>query len=165
MPEEDFPIEKENILVEWSARTRPFKRYSREVYVQVISVAVLFGLILFLIEGIMPVLLIAAVVFLFYVFSTVEPDNVSYQMTSYGVRVGGDLKGWDEMGRYWFTTRTGHEILVMETFSAPWRMELVIDSKSRKKIEENVSKYLHKHENPITYIDKASSWVSGRLKL
>jgi len=165
MPEEDFPIEKEKIFVEWSARTRPFKRRSRETYVQLISVAALFGLILFLIDGVMPVILIAAAVFLFYVFSTVEPDNVGYQITTYGIRIGGHLRDWGELGRYWFVHRSDHDMLAIETHNAPWKIEIVIDPKIKQEIEDNVSKYLHKHESPTTYIDKATGWVSGRLKL
>src|SRR5690606_14974424 len=98
---EDEPrYQEEKVLFTWTAVARPFKRQSREFYVTALSIAVLFGLILFLIDGIMPVLLIVAFCFLFYVLHNVEPENAEYKITTFGIRVADRLTVWDDIVRF-----------------------------------------------------------------
>src|SRR3989344_1449467 len=54
--------------------SRPFKTRSREFYVTLFAITGLVGLILFIAEGAMPVVLLIAIVFLFYILSTVAPE-------------------------------------------------------------------------------------------
>jgi len=67
--------EPERDLVVWIAPARPFKRRDRQFYVTTFAIAGIVSLILFLAEGLMPVLLIVSLVFLYYVLSTVEPGG------------------------------------------------------------------------------------------
>lgn len=162
----DPEVKPEKSLITWKALSRPFKRRSREFYINLFSVAGLLGLIIFLIEGVVPVILIAALLFMFYVFSTIEPEHAEYSLTSYGVRINGQMiKYWDEMGLYWFSKRMDHETLIIETNAMPWKIEMVIDPSEKEKIEEIISKKLYLNDNPDTNIDKVVAWFGNKIKV
>src|SRR3989344_2253081 len=58
-PEENEPLVKqEKILFTWAAPSRPFKRRNKDFYATVIAIAAIVGLIVFLIDGWLPVILI-----------------------------------------------------------------------------------------------------------
>ena len=154
---------QEEILFSWTAFERPFKRRSRDFYITIISIATLFGLVLFIIEGIMPVLLIMAAFFLFYVLSTVEPSNIEYQVTNLGIRLAGELIEWETMGRFWFAKRLGSEVLVVEVSNFAGRLELVIDQGNKMIIKREVSKYITHEKVAPSMVDKAANWAGKKL--
>lgn len=162
---EDSPrYQEEKILYTWTAPARPFKRRNREFYVTALSIAVLLGLILFLIDGIMPVLLIAAFCFLFYVLHNIEPEKMEYKITSFGIRIGDSLTIWDQMFRFWFSERMGSDVLVLETSGIIGRIELVVDKKDKESIEKLVKKYIVHEEAEPTLLDKSANWVAGKIQ-
>jgi len=103
--------EPERDLVTWTAPSRPFKRRDRQFYVTTFAMAGIVSLVLFLAEGFMPVLLIVSLVFLYYVLSTVEPENITYKVTSKGIKIGGKDTGWQFLNRFWFTKRFDNELM------------------------------------------------------
>ena len=166
MPEETkstLKQEPEADLVSWIAPARPFKRRDRKFYTTIIAIAALCGLILFLIEGFLPVILIISIVFLFYILSTVEPENIEYKITNRGIKVGINRTDWELLGRFWFTNRFDTELLIVETAAFPGRLELVIKPEIKAEIEKNVGKYLTQEEIPASSLDKAANWFSERL--
>ncbi|MGD8744310.1 MAG: hypothetical protein PVJ52_01810, partial [Candidatus Woesebacteria bacterium] len=118
--------EPEETLIEWTAPARPFKRRNREFWVTVIAIVAVSGLVLFLIEGVMPVILIISLVFLFYILTTVEPDKIKYAITSRGVKIADKRTNWNLINRFWFGRRFESRLLVFETLSLPGRLELVV---------------------------------------
>jgi hypothetical protein len=156
-------VEPEKDLVVWVTASRPFKRRNREFYVSVISIATVAGLVLFLVDGFLPVMLIISLVFLFYVLSTVEPENIEYKITSYGIKVAGSLTPWNAMYRFWFTRRFESDLLVIQTFSLPGRLELVIPTEKKKEAEEALKKYITHEEAPPTFMDKSANWFAKKM--
>jgi len=163
-PEENEPLVKqEKILFTWAAPSRPFKRRNKDFYATVIAIAAIVGLIVFLIDGWLPVILIISLVFLFYVMSSVEPEAVKHGITTWGVRVGGDLVDWFNLGRFWFSRRFDNDLLIIEANAIGGRIELVINPKEKTKIEKVLSRYLIHEEIPPSSLDKASNWFSKKL--
>ena len=84
--EEPRPVvvrrEPEKDLAVWTAPARPFKRRDREFYITILAMGGIVALILFLVEGFMPVILIISLFFLFYALSTVEPEKIEYKVTT-----------------------------------------------------------------------------------
>lgn len=156
---------KEKTLYSWKAGSRPFKPRDRETYIKIVSVASLFGLILFIVQGIMPVLLIVSLLFLFYVMSTVKPETIEYKITNFGIRISGALTPWDNMTRFWFTERMGSKLLVIETTNLPGRTELVINSQDEKKIKKEMSEYLLHEKASPSFFDKSAEFISKRLPI
>ncbi|MBI4153576.1 hypothetical protein HY503_01070 [Candidatus Woesebacteria bacterium] len=165
--EEPRPVvvrrEPEKDLVSWTAPARPFKRRDREFYITIIAIAGIVGLVLFLIEGFMPVILIISLVFLFYVLSTVEPENIEHKITNKGVKVVDKRTDWGLMSRFWFSRRFDSELLVIETWGLPGRMELVINSGDKEEIRKALSSYIVEEEVSPSYLDKAANWFAKKL--
>ena len=99
------------------------------------------ALILFFAEGFMPVVLIIALVFLYYTLNTVEPDKVSYKITNLGVKVGNSTMDWEVINNFWFSKKLDSEILVLELSAIPGRMNLVINTQDKSKIRQTMKKY------------------------
>jgi len=161
MPLAEKEIEEE--VLSWRAPERPFMRRTRDFYVTLISMATLLGVLLFIIEGIMPVLLVAALVFLFWVLSTYEPHEIDYSITTFGIKIAGKRTDWDRMGRFWVTQRLNAKLLVIELYTMPGRLELVITDELEPKIVTALSEYLVNEEVAPGAFDKAAHWVSRRL--
>ncbi len=155
--------EVERDLFTWTAPARPFKRRNRDFWVTAIGIVGLVGIVIFLIEGFMPVVLIISLVFLFYVMNTVEPEDVKYKVTSKGVNFAGKLTSWEVLIRFWFSRRFDSNLLIFETSKIPGRLEVVINAKDKQKLKEALSDYLPEEEAPPSYMDKAANWFSGKL--
>ncbi|OGM14745.1 hypothetical protein A2141_03470 [Candidatus Woesebacteria bacterium RBG_16_40_11] len=156
-------IEPEKTLFSWVAPARAFKRRDRDFWVTVVVIVGISGLILFLVEGFMPVILIISIVFLFYILNTVEPGKIEYKITNKGVKVEEKMNAWDIFTRFWFTKRFNYELLVLETLTITGRLELVINSKDKARIKTELSKYIVEEEAPPSSIDKAANFFAQKL--
>lgn len=162
-PVESTLKEPEKDLVTWTAPSRPFKKADREYYITIIATAAIVGLILFLVEGWMPVVLLVSIVFLFYVMTTVAPDNIEYKITTAGVKVAGKTTEWNRLIRFWFSRRFDHDLLVFETLDIPGRIEFVVTQEEKEEIKKVVTKYIPQEEASPSYLDKAAGWLSKRI--
>jgi hypothetical protein len=155
--------EPERDLLTWIAPARPFKRRDRQFYTTVFAIAGIVSLVLFLAEGLMPVILIVALVFLYYVLSTVPPENIEYKITTKGVRIVGKLTEWQTLIRFWFGTRSGSGILIFETFLIPGRIEIVINPEIKDGLKKEISAYIPCEEIPATGLDRVTDWFAQKL--
>jgi len=155
--------EPEKDLVTWMAPSRPFKRRDRQFYVTTFAIAGIVSLVLFLAEGIMPVLLIISLVFLYYVLSTVEPENIEYKITSKGVKVSGKLTPWGMFNRFWFGKRFDSELLILETLAIPGRIEMVIKADIKDSLKKEISAFVPYEDVPASSLDKLTGWFAGKL--
>jgi len=155
--------EPERDIVVWTAASRPFKRRDRQFYVTVFAIGGIISLVLFLAEGIMPVLLIVSLIFLYYVLSTVEPEKVEYKITSKGVKFAGKLTGWQFLNRFWFSERFGSNLLVIETFQIPGRIEVVINPEIKDRLKKEISSYIPFEEVPSSNYEKVTDWFTSKL--
>lgn len=172
MPEEQKTVEttpqiqqplEEKVLHSWSAAARPFKRGSREFYVKAASVGVLLSIILFLIEGALPVILLISIGFLVYVYMSVEPGHINYAITNLGIKVHNKTTPWHDLGHFWFSHRLGSELLIVEAAVFGGRLEMVIIPEEEAKIKEVLSKHLIYQPKPPTNTDKIINWVSTKI--
>jgi len=150
----------EKILLTWQASSRPFKRRSKDFYVTLVTMASVVGLVIFLVEGFMPILLLISLLFLFYVLSTVEPETIEYQITSLGIRIADKTTEWEMMKQFWFTKRFGCELLVIEIFRIPGRIELVIGEGKKTEIKKELEKRLVHQEVPASSLDRIVQKIS-----
>ncbi len=155
--------EPERDFFKWIAPSRPFKRRDREFWVTILAIAGVTGLILFVIEGVMPVILIISLIFLFYILTTVEPENIGYKITNYGVWIAEKRTDWDDIKRFWFARRFNSELLIFDTLIMPGRLELVVNGKEKEKVRKVLSEFLAEEESPASYLDKTANWFSKKL--
>lgn len=161
--QENQKNEPERDLVYWQAPARPFKRRNKEFYVTIIAIAAVVGLVLFLVEGFMPVILIISLVFLFYVLSTVEPEDIEYKVTNKGISIAGRKTEWDPLLRFWFSRRFDSPLLIVETTSLPGRLELVMDEGKKEEIRKALLDHIPEERTPPSGLDRAANWFSKKL--
>jgi hypothetical protein len=163
-PQEVFvKREPERDLLVWTAPARPFRKRDRQYFVSVFAIAGIVSLVIFIAEGLMPVVLIVALVFLYYILSTVPPENIEYKITNKGVKVADSLTQWPVLIRFWFGKRGEVDILFFETHLIPGRMELVINSEIKNDLKKEISAYIPFEEAPATGLDKVTGWVGSKL--
>lgn len=157
-------LKEEKEVLSWNAPARPFKRRNRQFYVTIIAIGAIVGLILFLVEGFLPVILIVSIIFLFYVLSTVEPENIDYKITNLGIKIADTPRvDWETTRRFWFTRRFDSDMIVIETITFPGRIELVITPDSKENLKTAISKYIPYEEAPASRLDKAANWLGDKL--
>jgi hypothetical protein len=155
--------EPERDLVTWTAPARPFKRREKKFFVTTFAMAGIVGLILFLAEGIVPVVLIISLVFLYYVLSTVEPEKVEYKITNKGIKIAGKETGWQYTNRFWFAKRFDNEIMIIDTVMIPGRVEMVISPEIKDKLKREISAYIPYEEVPPSGLDRVTGWLAEKL--
>lgn len=156
---------KETIFLSWRAPVRPFKKRGKEFLTTVAMIAFLTSVIFYFIEGILPVIVIVALVFLVWVFATFQPEEVEHKISNRGVVFAGKLYRWGDLVRFWFAKRLSSELFVVETVQMPGRLELVINPEDKAKIREAVEEYVPYEEAPPNFLDKSASWLAKRLPL
>lgn len=160
---ETIKSEPEKDIFVWKAPSRPFKRRTRQFWLTTIAIAAIFGLVMFLAEGAMPVILIVAIVFLVYVYSTVEPEIIEYKITNMGIKIQNSPTVWNLLTRFWFSRRFDNDLLIFEMVTFPGRLEIVINSKDKDTIKKDLLIYLPEEEIPPSSLDRAASWFAKKM--
>ncbi len=155
----------EEELVQWQAPSRPFKRHNRQFYTTIGMIVLLVGLILFFAGQTLPVAVMIAVVFFIYVQHSIEPGQVLYKLTTYGIRVENDLYYWSELGRFWFTTEYGMPVLHIEVGRFPFRLKMLLGDISEEGMTAVLSEILLNQTPPPTTYEKIASWLHEKIPI
>ncbi|PJE67206.1 hypothetical protein COU95_03610 [Candidatus Shapirobacteria bacterium CG10_big_fil_rev_8_21_14_0_10_40_9] len=165
-PVEVLPVREVKTLLSWKAPIRPFKTRNREFWTTVGSIAFLLAVILLFIKEWLLIAVIAAIIFVYYVLSSVPPEEIEHQITNRGVRFAGNEYLWEEISQFWISEKWGQKILNLETkFRFPGRLELLFKIEDEGKIREILKKYLPEETPPPSFLDRASSWLSKKVPL
>jgi hypothetical protein len=100
---------------------------------------------------------------LFYVLSTVPPENVEHKITNKGIKIAGKETGWQNMIRFCFSTKLGSDVLVFDTTTLYGRMELVISPELKESLKREISAYVPYEEMPPLLVDKIVGWIANKL--
>lgn len=163
---ETIPIKEEKVLVSWKAKSRPYQKKDRDFWVTALSAVGLVCVVLFVIGEGGLIAAVLSLVFLYYVLTTVEADQVEYKITSKGVYLPGAEQriDWDYLISYFFAEKWGFEILKINTslFNFPV-IRLVVPQNKKKEIKKNIKKYLPAGKESISISNKISNWVYDHL--
>ncbi len=157
-------IEEED-LVKWIAPSRPFKQRDRRFFMTVLTIALLISLILFFAGQVLPIAVVIAVAFLGYVLSVVPPEDVTYKITTYGIRIEDELYYWNELGRFWFEEKYDDQLLKVEVARFPNRLTIVLRDTREDDIRTILSEVLPEEKPKDTPIDKAANWLQEKIPL
>ncbi|OGM10540.1 hypothetical protein A2159_03475 [Candidatus Woesebacteria bacterium RBG_13_34_9] len=155
--------ETEKEIFKWSAPTRVTIKKTKEFWVRGLVTISIFGLILFIAEGVMPVILLISIAFLIYVLAMIEPQKAEYAITNKGIRISGNLNVWDFFTNYWITTRFSRKMIIFGTVSLPGSLEIIIDEKDEEKIKTSLVNYLKEEEIQMSNLGKLSNWIYSKL--
>jgi hypothetical protein len=155
----------EKVLLEFEAYDRPHKVWTKEFYSSVIVIAFLVSIILYFIEGMMPVLVIWALVFMLWAMAKTEPKMVKVSFTSWGLRATEKIYRYEEMVNFWFETKWGSRLMRINLSGIPWHLVVVIDPQKEEEIKALIGKGVVYLEPETTWIDRVIKWVGEKMPL
>ena len=161
--EENTLTEKK--ILDWESYDRPHKVWGKEFYSSVIVIAFLVSVILFFIEGVMPVVVVWSLVFMLWAMNKTEPKLTNNKMTTWGLRSTDKLYSFEEMNQFWFETKWSTRLLRINLSQSPWHVVFVISENIEDKIKEELSKRVPFMEPVPTAIDKFTKWLGEKRRL
>lgn len=169
-PNEDYipnayKPQAEEVLFEWQSPSRPYKHRTKQYYSTILIIAVLASVILFFANQLVFVAVIAALVFLSYVLLTTPPSTVTQKLTTYGIRVEDNLYYWEELGRFWFSSKHGQDLLHIEVGRFPNRLTMLLGDLKKDDMAAVLSEVLLNEEPPPTTYEKAAQWLQEKLPM
>jgi type IV secretory pathway VirB3-like protein len=165
VPNTDLQNLEETILFDWDSYERPQKKWSKEFYSSVIVMAFLASVILYFIEGIMPVLVIWAMVFMLWAMGRTEPRMEKYAISSWGLKTKERTYRFEEMNNFWFETKWGGRLMRLNLIGAPWHLVIVINHEDEDKIRKIMLQYLTYQEPTVTAVDRLVKWLGDKIPL
>jgi len=155
---------EEKTLIKWTAAERAFKKRDKDFWITAISILVLFSVVLIFIEEFFLIVALVSVLFLYYVLSTVPPQEVDYKITNRGIHFGDSKYSWDILLRFWFRKSLNVELLEFETnLRVPRQISLVIKESDKEEIKKIVLKKLPLVESSPNFVDKLAKWWSDKM--
>ncbi len=156
---------EEKIVFEWDSYERPHKKWTKEFYSSVIVMAFLASVIFFFIEGVMPVLVIWAMVFMLWAMSRTEPRMERYAISSWGLKTKERTYRFEEMNNFWFETKWGGRLMRINLEKAPWHLVIVINSEEEDTIRKLMLQNVVYQEPQITWVDRLVKWLGNKIPL
>lgn len=158
---------EENILLEWSSSSWPFKKRTREFYRTVGALIFLLSVILFFFQEFLLIGLILATFFAFYVLSSVPPEQMKHKITTLGVETANIFHRWEVLHEFWFDERYGEKIVVIRTLLPfPTHLQMLLGDISPDKIQKALADHLpYKEKIEKTWLDNAAAWLSKNIPL
>jgi hypothetical protein len=165
VPDIDLQNNEEAIFFEWESYERPQKKWTKEFYSSVIVMAFLASVIFYFIEGIMPVLVIWAMVFMLWAMSRTEPRMEKYAISSWGLKTKERTYRFEEMNNFWFESKWGGRLMRINLIGAPWHLVIVISAETEDKIRKLMLKNVTFQEPAVTAIDRMVKWLGDKVPL
>lgn len=161
----DSPLQKK-ILLEWAAPIRPYRKLDKEVFSTILAGAFLLGVILFFIDGAVPVIALASIVFLFYVLGNVPPGQVHHTITNWGIESEDKSWPWETMARYWLQGKGRNRMLVIQLAShLPQHIRFMLGDMDEKKLHDLLQDFLTEDKPQPNWLDKSSKWLESKIRL
>ena len=157
----DLP--KEEILLEWKAPLRVAVPKSREHNITLIAIVSVVALVLFLAEGIMPVILITALFFLYWNLQKLPQNEAVYKLGSLGVHLESLFYPWATFTNFWEEKRGSYEVFILGNGMGGGRTTLFITPEIKKRAETILADKLKKEALPRSNAEKVMGFVSSKL--
>lgn len=155
------------VLLAWKAPSRPFKRRDKEFWTTVIAIVFLVGLILIFVREWFLIAAIIALTFVYYVLSTVEPEEMEYKITNKGIIYAGATYPFENLTQFWFSEKYGQKIINFDLRGGGivGRITILLGNTNEKQIKDILVKYLLEEEPKPTFMDNASNWLQEKVSL
>jgi len=166
MPIEVLPVKELRVLLTWKAPVRPFKERGRDFWTTAGSIAFLLAVILFFIKEWLLILVIIAVMFVYYVLSNVPPEEIEHSITNRGIRFAGKDYPWESLTQFWFTEKFSQKILNLQTrLVYPGRLQMLLGKTTEEEIKDILAKYLLQETPEPSALEKTTDWFSKKVPL
>lgn len=161
-------IKPSQVLIEWVAPERVFKKRPREFYRKMAVIFVFFAIIFVAMLDFLIVLALGVLFFAIYVFHSIPPKDVKHQVTTNGINyASAHMYRWSDLKSFYIDNRPEVSMLVIDTVDPlPGRILLILSKDmDKQKLSQTINQYLSINENPeIGVFDKILSAINKRTK-
>lgn len=155
----------DEVIFEWQSDSRPFRKRQTKFFTTILTIVLLLSFILFFAGQLLPIAVVVAVAFLYYIMNTIPPESVMHRISTYGIKSNGELYYWQELGRFWFETKQDTRILYVEVARFPNRLTLLLGNSSENDLRKILSEILLEERPPLTTVEKAADWLSKKFPI
>ena len=152
----------------WVAPSRSFKKRDKEYFINLGVLVFFISLIFLFFQEFIVIITIWVLFGILYIFSTIEPDQVSHRITDRGVEFAGYEYKWRDLTSFYFSKKNNVNILYLNTKKTlPGRIYLIISSEiDHEKIYDVLKTHLDFVEKPInSWFDKIVENFSDKFSL
>ncbi len=171
---QDIPSEQENhtyqdikTLLSWHAPGRPFKKHSKEYFLNIFLIMTAVEVIIFLFHMYLLMLVVLSLAFLAFALAIVPPHIFYYKITSEGIRIEDGFFIWEELYDFYFAKHDGIEVVKIGTKAyIPGELTLILGDITPQQIKRALLPYLpfREYVRP-TYTQKAGDWLEKNFPL
>jgi len=152
-------LNEEKTLFEWEAPARSFQKRNKDFWITAIAILVLFSVVLFFIEEFFLIVALISVLFLYYVLSTVPPQNIKNKITNRYIYFGETKYNWDDLESFYFKKIMSSDMVLIETkLRIPRELPMVINIEDQEKIKKILLKKIPMIEYTPNFVDKLTKW-------
>ena len=164
---ETKPYEDVETLLSLHAPGRPFKKHSKEYFINIFLITVAIEVIIFLFHLDLLMLVVLTLAFLGIIMAIVPPHLFYYKITSEGIRVEDSFFLWDELYDFYFIKHNGVEVLKIGTNAYfPGELTLMLGEIDTKQLKATLLYFLpfREYVKP-TFTQKAGDWLEKNFPL
>jgi len=156
----------ERSLLIWRSPERLHKARTKEFYSTIVVLAVLVSVIMFFIEGLMPVFVIWAIVFVVWATTKTPPVEAEHEITTWGIKTGGKLYRYNSMVVFWMEEKWEKTVLRIILNVFPGQLVLIINKADEEKIKKILADNQLTMQKPDpSSTDKVVKWLSEKIPL
>lgn len=161
----DLVYEERDVLV-WRSMERAYKMRGKEFFSTVVVLALLVSVILFFIEGLMPVMVIWAIFFVVWSANRTPPVETDHRLTTLGIRTGGSFFRFSEMRQAWVEEKYADRVLRIMLSKFPGQASLIIKKEDERKIIEYLAdKGVIIFKPDLTKVERLVKWMGEKIPL
>lgn len=155
------------VLHEWKAPDRPFRKKDRSYFTTVFILVLVFTPFAWIFAGITAVLALWALGFAVYVFNLVPPQDVRYRLSTQGVTIDDQFYHWNELDSFWISKKEAQKVLHIPThLSMPSMLMLVVPEDQEDAVSRICARYLPFREiPPRSFIEKMADALQKHFPL
>jgi len=155
------------LLMEWRAPGRPFKKHTGEYFINIFLITVAIEIIVFLFHMYLLMLVILSLAFFAFALAIVPPHIFYYKITTEGIRIEDSFFIWDELYDFYITKQEGMEVVRVRTKAyIPGELVLMLGDMSTVEIKRALLNFLpfRDYVEP-TFTQKAGDWLEKNFPL
>ena len=144
------PLVEVRTLLEWTSPSRIFVPKGKQYFSNLGLIILIAGIVLIFFKEFTIIVVILALAFVSYAFSTVPPENLSHKITTQGLVSGEHSYLWKDLKSFWVSDINGVSVLQIDTnLRFPGRLFLLTEKPADKEsIVKTLSQYLPYIQQP-----------------
>lgn len=165
---DDAPDFAEELLFSWVAPERVFRpRLSKDYKRNLILLFVLIALLLIFTNQFYLLVVVLALIFLYYALANIPPKKVRHVITNYGIYTHDRFYPWLNRGkRFWFEQSHNQLQVFVETQLFPYRLIMLVGHERNKvHLEKALSHYLIQQKPAPAQFDNFLTWLQKKFPL